>query len=258
MNYYRRYLGDYARDTKHLSMLEHGAYTLLLDALYATERPLPGDRGLIFKICGASTKREKNAVESVLSQFFVLQPTGFSQKRYEEELSASTVRVNAARDNGAKGGRPYKTETQEEATGLAKKSSPSSILQPNTKEESKSKHAPSGATKTSFSKVFALSAQMRSFAIDRGVANPDAEFEAFADHHQAKGSKFHNWEAAWRTWCRNSEKFRGGRNGARQPRAESFDERRQRKSQDALGEISTRAHAVVSQVGRRLPEPRGD
>ena len=36
MIFYKRYLGDYQRDTGHLSMLEHGAYTLLLDAFYAT------------------------------------------------------------------------------------------------------------------------------------------------------------------------------------------------------------------------------
>ena len=38
MNYYERHLGDYARDTGHLSMLEHGAYSLLLDRYYATRR----------------------------------------------------------------------------------------------------------------------------------------------------------------------------------------------------------------------------
>ena len=32
MNYYERHLGDYARDTAHLSMMEHGAYGLLLAA----------------------------------------------------------------------------------------------------------------------------------------------------------------------------------------------------------------------------------
>lgn len=27
MNYYERHLGDYARDTGHLSIMEHGVYT---------------------------------------------------------------------------------------------------------------------------------------------------------------------------------------------------------------------------------------
>ena len=41
MNFYKRFIGDYQRDTAHLAMLEHGAYTALLDAYHATEKPLP-------------------------------------------------------------------------------------------------------------------------------------------------------------------------------------------------------------------------
>ena len=39
MNWYKRYIGDYQRDTGHLSMVEHGSYTLMLDTYYATGRP---------------------------------------------------------------------------------------------------------------------------------------------------------------------------------------------------------------------------
>jgi hypothetical protein len=31
--------------------------------------------------------------------------------------------------------------------------------------------------------------------------------EAFTDHHTAKGSTFKDWDAAWRTWCRNAKKW---------------------------------------------------
>jgi hypothetical protein len=31
--------------------------------------------------------------------------------------------------------------------------------------------------------------------------------EAFLDHHTAKGSTFKDWDAAWRTWCRNAKKW---------------------------------------------------
>ena len=44
MNYYERHLGDYARDTGHLSMLEHGAYTLLMDRSSASEQGIPADQ----------------------------------------------------------------------------------------------------------------------------------------------------------------------------------------------------------------------
>jgi hypothetical protein len=43
------------------------------------------------------------------------------------------------------------------------------------------------------------------------------EFEQFRDHHTAKGSKFTDWQAAWRTWLRNAVKFRGNAKGRARP-----------------------------------------
>lgn len=34
------------------------------------------------------------------------------------------------------------------------------------------------------------------------------EVERFGDYHRSKGSKFADWDAAFRNWCRNAEKFR--------------------------------------------------
>jgi len=35
------------------------------------------------------------------------------------------------------------------------------------------------------------------------------EADSFRDHHLAKGTTFKDWDAGWRTWVRNSIKFRG-------------------------------------------------
>src|SRR5574340_208016 len=50
MNFYKRHLGDYAKHAGHLSMLEHGAYTLLLDRYYTTERPI-ASRAEAYRCC---------------------------------------------------------------------------------------------------------------------------------------------------------------------------------------------------------------
>ena len=41
MNFYKRYIGDYLRDTLRLSMIQDGAYGRLIDVYYAEEKPLP-------------------------------------------------------------------------------------------------------------------------------------------------------------------------------------------------------------------------
>lgn len=39
------------------------------------------------------------------------------------------------------------------------------------------------------------------------------EADAFADHHRARGTRFLDWRAAWRTWVRNAGKFESNRRG---------------------------------------------
>lgn len=63
MNYYERHLGDYSKDTAHLTMIEHGAYGLLLDRYYGTEAGIPADQ--VHRIARARTKEEKQAVDVI-------------------------------------------------------------------------------------------------------------------------------------------------------------------------------------------------
>jgi len=112
LNFYKRFIGDYIRDTAHLSMLEHGAYTMLLDAYYATEKPFPNDMNTLYRICRAVKKEEKVAVFSVISQFFKLSAEGFYfNSRADIEIDRKLKQVNTNRELGRKGGRPPVTET---------------------------------------------------------------------------------------------------------------------------------------------------
>lgn len=99
MNYYKRHLGDYAKDTRHLSLLEHGAYCLLLDYYYSTERPIPDDR--CERIANAYTDEERKAVRNVLEQFFTLTPEGWRNHRADAEIHefhSKSLKAKAAAD----------------------------------------------------------------------------------------------------------------------------------------------------------------
>lgn len=100
MNYYERHLGDYARDAGHLTMLEHGAYTLLLDRYYTTEQGIPADQA--HRVCRARTRDEKEAVDTVLAEFFTLRDGVHYQKRVDAEIerySESAPDREAKREN---------------------------------------------------------------------------------------------------------------------------------------------------------------
>lgn len=84
MNFYNHYLGDYARDTKGLSLIEHGAYRLLLDHCYATEQPIPNDLKELCRIAGAMTPVERKAVEKIAEKFFPVNGDGRRHNRRAE------------------------------------------------------------------------------------------------------------------------------------------------------------------------------
>lgn len=86
MHYLPFYTGDYIRHTRHLSIIEHGAYFLLLTYCWDMEGPVPLDERQIFDICKARTKREKAAVIRVLNEFFVKTEEGWYNPRVLEEL----------------------------------------------------------------------------------------------------------------------------------------------------------------------------
>lgn len=84
MNYYEHHLGDYAKDTGHLSMLEHGAYRILLDHYYSTEAGIP--EGQVYRLARARSEDEKAAVDVVLEEFFALVKGIWMNRRAEREL----------------------------------------------------------------------------------------------------------------------------------------------------------------------------
>jgi uncharacterized protein YdaU (DUF1376 family) len=64
MHYFPFDLGDYAKDTEHLTALEHGVYTMLLRWYYANERPIP--LGMQTRI----TRESAAVVDPIMDEFF--------------------------------------------------------------------------------------------------------------------------------------------------------------------------------------------
>jgi len=85
MHYYKRNLGDYAKKAGRLSMLQHGSYTLLIDACYDREQFPTRDEAIDWT--WASSTAEIEAVDFVLAKFFVLEDGFYIQTRIREELA---------------------------------------------------------------------------------------------------------------------------------------------------------------------------
>lgn len=96
MNFYKHYIGDYQRDTGHLSLAEHGAYRLMLDAFYATGKPLPADKKALYRLLRATTAVERKAIDFVSAQFWEITSNGLTNARaaLEIEKAAKQAEIN--------------------------------------------------------------------------------------------------------------------------------------------------------------------
>ncbi len=107
--YYKRNIGDYIRDTRDLTMQQHGAYALLLDYYYT-------NNGFVFdnfikkheellknlqKICNCASKKERQDIEFILHKFFTKSDAGWSNKRADEEIAKYRKISDSARKSAA-------------------------------------------------------------------------------------------------------------------------------------------------------------
>lgn len=108
MKFYKRFPGDIMKKTAGLTMAQFGAYDRLIDWCYANEKPVDPEE--VYIITHAQTPADRRDVDRVLSKFFTLTPEGYRQDRIEEEIADALPRIEAARENGKKGGRPTKAK----------------------------------------------------------------------------------------------------------------------------------------------------
>ena len=97
MNYYEHHIGDYAEATAHLTFIEDATYSRLIRKYYATEKPLPADVKIVQRLINARSKEEKNAVVSVLNEFFNPTDDGWRQERCDHEITRFKDRQVKAR-----------------------------------------------------------------------------------------------------------------------------------------------------------------
>lgn len=210
MHYYKRHLGDYAKKAGHLSPLEHGVYTLILDSYYDREQAPTLIEAT--RWARARTEDEKAAVLAILDEFFTLAQDGrYSQKRVEEELGeykgkAETNRVIAV----AREQRKRERRENEANTNVApEEHEPCTTGQPNqepltiNQEPVKSK---ASATGSRLPEGWRPNDEDKAYFIEKCPGKKISPVaENFYDYWIAKpgaGGRKLDWSATWRTWVR--------------------------------------------------------
>lgn len=122
MNHYPHHIGDFNNATRHLTRIERSVYRDLLDLYYDTELPIPAETEWVCRRILAITEEERNAVSTVLSEFFELVDGAYRNRRCDAEIESYQARRERAKANGSKGGRPSEQKkTQPVSSGKAKR-----------------------------------------------------------------------------------------------------------------------------------------
>ena len=105
------YWDAYLADTTHLTTEEHGAYMLLLGAMWRRDGWVPDDdkdNARILRLTPAKWKRIKER----LSEFLLFADGKVSQKKLLETWENTQEKITTNRQNGAKGGRPKSSKNK--------------------------------------------------------------------------------------------------------------------------------------------------
>lgn len=113
MHYYKFNIGDFDKSTRHLSIIERGLFRDILDLYVKDEKPITDNLKKLERLLCVKSKAEKEALQNILDDFFVLTDDGYYSDYCQSILNDTTDRVEASRENGKKGGRPSKQNQNE-------------------------------------------------------------------------------------------------------------------------------------------------
>jgi uncharacterized protein YdaU (DUF1376 family) len=237
LNFYKHHIGDYAKDTEHLTWDEDQAYTRLMRVYYRDERPLPLDVGKVVRLVRAQSPTQKAAVETVLNEFFTKESDGWHNKRCDLEINQATTQAETNRRIAEKREAAKKTRTVHESlngssttnsgsrkriVNLSRLQTPDSTSQTPLANLSETERASAPQPKrgTRIPDDFELTDARRLYAKDHDV-NPDQAFALFTTYWRAKsgaGATKIDWDATWQHWVLKDAKTTADRDRPRKTR----------------------------------------
>lgn len=225
--YYRFYPGDYLRDTSGLSLMEHGAYNLLLHHYYSTDGCLAGEKPRLYRLCGATSPEEQRAVDYVIDRFFPINQGKLTNKRADAEMTKRLQFLDEQSRKGKLGGRPPKKPNESRGKAEAKaggkpeakpgESLPGPGPGPGPLPDPVPEPVPEDQERGRARKRRALFTrptvdEVRAYCEERGNG---IDPQGFIDRNEAVGwvvgktcKPMHDWKAVIRTWEKNQTKDR--------------------------------------------------
>ena len=108
------YINDYVGKTRHLTTEQHGAYLLILMAMWRAGGSLPNDEKKLARIAGLTPARWRRISDDVMD-FMTVYGDKITQKRLMKEIKKVNEIASKRRSAGSKGGKAKALKTKETA-----------------------------------------------------------------------------------------------------------------------------------------------
>lgn len=115
------YVADYLGDTRHLTTEQHGAYLLLLMAMWRADGVLPDDDAKLARVAGLTVARWRRIKGDVLD-FFTSVEGGITQARLAAELAIANEKSEKRSRSGKAGARAKALKNNKQGQANAERS----------------------------------------------------------------------------------------------------------------------------------------
>jgi len=217
--YFPMYPSDFEAKTSHLSIAEDGAYNRLLRICWMTPGcTLPNDEAWIMRRVRAHSDQDKEAVLTVLAEFFTVKNGRLSNARLSREwVSANEAHIKRV-SAGSRGGKAKALNRNDNGSSNVKAKPKQPEPEPEPEPVKRDTSVSPKKRACAIPENWVPSDKNVDQALSKGLSEQEISHEAdrFRDYHLAKGTTFKDWDAGWRTWCGNAVKHRGSRMAGQQ------------------------------------------
>ena len=220
MHYYQFNIGDYRKDTQHLTMIEHYIYRELLDWMNLDETAIPKDLDFVTRRLRLDNDCSTD-VQRVFNEFFIEREDGYYQERVFFEINEYKVKQL----NAVKAGKASAKARKVNGSAASERSlnGRTTNVQPTINHKPLTiNHIKDSVGKPTKRKQFKppSSDEVRNYLAEKNntTINPDQflDFYAARGWKLSSGTKMADWKAAVRTWINRegnqNAKVRSGRN----------------------------------------------
>lgn len=203
---------DYSADTAHLTLIEHGAYLMLIRHYWTTSEPLPDDDKRLARILRIP-ESEWSAISGIIREFFDARDGLLHHGRIDAELQRACEKSAKAREAANRRHADVK-QTQSERNAGAER--PQSKGNANQVQDQVKENLPSGDTarkEGTPKKGRAKKAEeplpadweptpqsMEEAGLILGPECANRELARFRNWASGENRRKANWQAAWRNW----------------------------------------------------------